>query len=382
MDFSLTPAQSLLREKIITFARHELNHRLIERDQQSEFVRSYWEKCCRMGLAGLPIPKAYGGLGEDFQTALLGIEAFGYACLDNGLVHAVVTQICGGLHLLLFGNDGQKEKYLSDIARGKRIAAQGITEAEAGSDVRSMKMEACRVNETFILNGTKRFISNGPIADLAIVFAKTEGPAKNELNAVSCFLVEKGTKGFSQGTPMEKMGLKTLLNGELGFENCEIPPENLIGQKGQGLLIFGEIIEWERALISACHLGMTERILERCILRAKSRSQFGRPIGQFQSISNKVAEMKVSVELGKLILYKAGWMKDQKKRAPLETSVVKLFISENLKKACLEAVQLHGADGYTRELEIERELRDSVAATLYSGTSEIQRNIISRLTGL
>jgi alkylation response protein AidB-like acyl-CoA dehydrogenase len=382
MDFSLTAAQSLLRDRIIKFARQELNHHLIERDQQGEFVRSHWKKCCSMGLAGLPIPNAYGGLGENFLTTLLGIEAFAYGCLDNGLVHAVVTQICGGLHLLLFGNDAQKGKYLSDISLGKRIAAQAVTEAEAGSDVRSMKMEANRVNGKFILNGTKRFISNGPIADLAIVFAKTGGSAQKKFDALSCFLIEKGTKGFSQGRPLEKMGLRTLLNGELGFERCEIPSENLIGQEGQGLFIFNEIIEWERALISACHLGMTERILEICVRHAKSRFQFGRPIGQFQSISNKVAETKVSVELGKLILYKAGWMKDQKRRAALETSVVKLFISENLKKACLEAIQLHGADGYARESEIERELRDSIAATLYSGTSEIQRNIISRLAGL
>lgn len=382
MDFSLTSAQSALRDKIIKFARQELNHRLIERDQQGEFVGSLWEKCCGMGLAGLPIPKTYGGLGEDFQTTLLGIEAFGYGCLDNGLVHAVVTQICGGLHLLLFGNDAQKGGYLSDLSHGKRIAAQAITEAGAGSDVRSMKTEVRRVNGKFILNGTKRFISNGPIADLVIVFAKIEGSDKQDLDAFSCFLVEKGTQGFSQGRPMEKMGLRTLLNGELGFERCEISPENLIGKEGQGLFIFNEIIEWERALVSACHLGMTERVLERCVRHAKSRTQFGKPIGRFQSTSNKIAEMKVNVELGKLILYKAGWMKDQKRRAALETSIVKLFISENLKKACLEAVQLHGADGYVRESEIERELRDGVAATLYSGTSEIQRNIISRIAGL
>ena len=382
MDFSFNEEQIILRNSIIEFATHELNSDLIDRDQQGEFIWDNWKKCSDMGLSGLPIPKEYGGAGADLMTTLICMEALGYGCKDSGLVHALITQICCGVQLSLFGSNVQKQEHLFGIASGKKIAAQAFTEPDAGSDVGSMNAKVEKVNEKYILNGTKIFISNGPIADLVIVSAVMAESQRRGYGEISCFLVEKGTKGFIREKPLEKMGLRTLQNGELIFEECEVSADHLIGKEGQGLFMFHEVIEWERALMSACHIGIMERLLETCIRYAKNRRQFGKPIGKFQSVSNKIAEMKVNIELGRLMLYKAGWLKDQKKRAVLETSISKLFISESLKKACLEAIQIHGAYGYMKEFEVERELRDSIASTIYSGTSEIQKNIISGLLGL
>ena len=381
MDLFLNEQQVAFRESIIKFAKKELNDNLIENDEKAIFSRENWKKCVGMGLLSLLVPEKYGGQGADLLTSVLSMEALSYACRDSGLVHAIATQICCMVQMTLFASDFLKQAYLPELARGEKIAAQAITEPEAGSDVLSMQTKAHKTDDGYILNGTKMFISNGPLADVIIVFAVTN-PKRKQFGGISCFIVDNGIKGFSRGTPLNKMGLRTLQNGELIFEDCSIPSDKLLGREGQGMFIFNEQIEWERALLSAAHIGTMERVLELCINHVKTRSQFGQPIGKFQSITNKIADMKVNIELGKLILYKAAWLKDQNKRVVLETSIGKLFISESLKNACLEAIQIHGGYGYMREFEIERELRDSVASTIYSGTSELQRNIISSLAGL
>jgi alkylation response protein AidB-like acyl-CoA dehydrogenase len=244
-----------------------------------------------------------------------------------------------------------------------------------------MRARAEKQNGAYILNGAKLFITNGPIADVVVVFAVTD-PDKKTLGGISCFIVEKEFEGFERCKPMEKMGLTTLQNGELVFKDCPVPQDRLLGKEGQGAIIFNESMELERSLLPATHLGTLERILETSVKYAKERSAFGQSIGKFQSVANKIAEMKVNLELGRLILYKAASLKAQGKRVTLEASIGKLFISESLKKACLDAVQIHGGYGYMTEYEVERDLRDSIAATIYSGTSELQLNIISRLIGL
>jgi len=381
MDLSLTKDQVLFKKSIIEFARKELNGNLIENDEKGNFALENWKKCADMDILSLQCPNEYGGCKENLLTTLLAIEGLSYACRDSGLVHALITQLCCIIQFVLFGSESQKQKYLAKISRGEKIAAQAITEPEAGSDVISMQAEAVKSGDHYILNGSKTFISNGPLADIVMVFALTN-PKRRKFGGMSCFIVEKDMDGFARGKPLDKMGLRTMHNGELFFDNCRIPCDNLLGHGGQGMVIFGEVIEWERALMCAAHLGTMQRILESCIQYAKTRRQFGQPIGKFQSISNKISDVKVNLELGKLILYKMAWLKDQKKRATMETSIGKLFISESLKKACLEAIQIHGGYGYMKEYEIERELRDSIAATIYSGTSELQRNIISSITGI
>lgn len=224
-------------------------------------------------------------------------------------------------------------------------------------------------------------ITNAPVADRALVFAVTDS-AKKAFGGTSCFLVRAGTPGFSAGKPMEKMGLRTLTNGELFFSDCFVPNSALIGREGQGSMMFGEAMEWERTLIPACLLGELERILEDTVKYARERQAFGQPIGDFQAVSHKIARMKMNAELGSLALYSAAALKHRRKRAAIETSTAKLFISESLKQAALDAVQLRGGYGYMSEYDAERDLRDSIASTIYSGTSEMQLNIIARLAGV
>ncbi len=377
MDFSFSEEQAVLRETIIRFALKEINP-LVEGDH---FAREAWAKCGEMQLMGLPFSEEHGGCGVDFLSTALGIYALGYACRDAGLVHAVVTQILCGLQIRQFGTEEQKKKYLPDLCSGRRIFAQAITEAGSGSDALAMRTQARWEGGAFLLNGSKMFISNGPLADVVIVFAVTN-PEARTLGGISCLIVEKEFPGFERCRAMEKMGLKSLQNGELVFEDTPVPAENLLGREGQGAIIFNESMEWERSLLPASHLGTLERIFETCARHARERNAFGQPIGKFQSVAHKIAEMKMNLELGKLILFKSASMKEQKKRAPLEASIGKLFISESLKKACLDAVQIHGGYGYMCEYGIERDLRDSIASTIYSGTSEVQKNIIARLIGL
>ncbi len=282
------------------------------------------------------------------------------------------------MQIVIFGNESQKEEYIPYICNGERIAAQAITEADAGSDVNAMRTKAKKNDNGYTINGTKLFISNGPIADFVVVFAVT-GNISSSLFRISCFIVDKDVEGFDRSKPIEKMGLNTLQNCELIFIDCKIPHAKLIGREGQGIVIFNEIIELERILLFAAHVGTIERLLKKCVDYTKIRRQFGKTIGSYQSISSKIARMKVKLELGKLILYKAAWLKSKIRRANIESSILKLFISESLKETCIYAIQIHGAYGYMKEYEIERDLRDSIASTIYSGTSEIQINIISRL---
>lgn len=381
MDFTFTDEQRELRKSIMEFAHKELNPGVIDRDLSSTFSRELWEKCAKMMIPALPFPDHLGGCGFDFVTTVSIFHAMGYACKDSGLVHAIATQVICGIQILLFGNEEQKTHLLPDLASGKLIYAQAITEPGSGSDAFAMRTTAIKKEGDYILNGTKTMISNGPVADRALVFAVTD-PGKRVLGGVSCFLVSREDPGFSTGNPIEKMGLRTLTNGELIFTDCRIPVSSILGREGQGAIIFNEAMEWERTLLSACLLGELERVLEGCIHYVKERSAFGQSIASFQAVSHKIAAMKMNAELGRLALYNAASLKNRRKRAALEASVAKLFISESLKQACLDAVQIRGGYGYMSEFEAERELRDSIASTIYSGTSEMQLNIIAHLAGL
>jgi alkylation response protein AidB-like acyl-CoA dehydrogenase len=381
MNFTLTDTQKLQSSSIVEFARRELNGDVRENDNQGKFPLDNWKKCADMGLLSLLTPLEYDGLGEDFVSTVLAIEAFSYGCEDSGLVHAIVTQLCCIVLLNSYGSESQKQLYLGKLSRGELVAAQALTEPDAGSDVLSLRTRADRNDDGFLLTGGKVFISNGPIADLVIVFAKSN-EGKSVFGDISCFLIEKDSIGYTVGKPLEKMGLRTLQNCELFFNDVPASAQMMLGKMGHGMFIFNEGIEWERALMAAAHLGTLERVLEKSVNYVKTRKQFGQEIGKYQSVANKISDMKVNLELGKALLYKTAWLKDQGKRATIEASIVKLFVSENLKNACLDAVQIHGGYGFMREYDVERDLRDSIASTIYSGTSEIQRNIISKILGL
>jgi len=334
-----------------------------------------------MDIMALPFPEDYGGCGQNFLTTTIAMEALSYGCKDAGLVHAIGTQIISGLLLLKFGNEEQKKRYLPKLIKGEIIAAQAITEADSGSDALSMRTNATHSGDHYVVDGRKMFITNGPIADLILVLALTD-PGRKSMGGHSFFACEKESIGLSRGKSLGKLGLRTLQNSELVFDSCLLHSGKLVGREGQGAMIFSEMMEWERILFGACHLGSLRRIIETCVRYAKERKQFGQTIGKNQTVSNKIVRMKINEELIRPMVHKAAEMKDMNKRATIEASTIKIFASESLKYACIDAVQVHGAYGFMVEYEIERDLRDSIAATIYSGTCEMNMVIIARLLGL
>lgn len=386
MDFTLTPQQEQLRQTLIRFARNELNHDLVDRDDGAAFPRDLWRRCAEMDLCALPFPEEYGGGDFDLLSTVIAVEALSYACRDAGLVHALLTQMVSGRALQVFGSPELKQRHLPPICRGEQILAQAATEADAGSDVFSMRTRAVRDGDAYVIDGTKMFVSNGPVAHLVLVLAVTDlgrkGSGRKGFGAHSMLLVERHREGFSSGRAFSKMGLRTLQNSELVFDGCRVPARNRVGKEGQGSIIFNEVMEWERIVFGACHVGVLSRIVEDCVAHARQRKQFGQAIGKFQAVSNKIARMKIDLELARLMVYKAASLKDRGRRAPFESSAVKVFASERLRSAALEAVQIHGAMGYMTETEVERELRDSVASTIYSGTVELNTVVIGKLLGL
>jgi alkylation response protein AidB-like acyl-CoA dehydrogenase len=381
MDFSLNEDQANLKRSAIEFAQRELNGNLSENEKRGLFNADGWKKCADFGIQGLFLPENFGGLNLDIETCIAVMEGLGQGCGDNGLLFALNSHLwtCES-PLMKFGTVEQKEKYLPRLARGEIMGGHAMTEPNAGSDAFAMKCRAVRQGNQFILNGTKMFITNAPQADILLVFAVTD-PLK-KFAGITAFLVEKGTPGFSVGKRLELMGLKTCLFGEVILQDCKVPESAILGKEGAGAAIFNSEMEWERCCLFATHVGAMQRDLEACIQYAKDRRQFGRPIGQNQAISHKIADMEVRVELSRLILYKVVSLKARQKRIPLESAVSKLFISESYVTNCLDALQIHGAYGYSAEFEFERNLRDSIAGKIYSGTSEIQRNIIASSLGL
>lgn len=381
MDFSWSEEQLTFKRAVVEFAQKELNTGLLERDRRSEFSRENWHKCARFGLQGLPIPEAYGGTRTDILTTMLVMEGLGYGCRDNGLIFALNAQMWSvQLPILDFGTEAQKKKFLPGLCSGALIGAHGMTEPDSGSDAYSLRTRAGRVDGGYVLNGNKMFVTSAPTADLAVIFA-TVDPAKGRWG-ITAFVVEKGTPGFDVGGDMEKMGLRTAPLGELILRDCFIPEENRLGPEGAGASIFNSSIEWERSCILASHVGAMERQLEVSVRYARERRQFGQAIGRFQSIGNRIADMKVRLETARLILYKVAWLKKMEQPATLEAAIAKLYLSESFVESSLNAISVHGGYGYMAESEIERDLRDAIGGTIYSGTSDIQRTIIARLLGL
>jgi alkylation response protein AidB-like acyl-CoA dehydrogenase len=381
MDFTLTEDQVRFKASAVDFAKRELKKGLDELEREGRFDWDGWKKCAEFGVLGFPMPNQYGGLDVDLLTCVLVMEGLGYACEDSGLLFAINSQIwtCE-CPILKFGTEEQKQRYLPDLIKGTRIGGHAMTEPDSGSDAFSLKCKAQKKGDKYLLNGTKMFITNAPIADLLLVFAVTD--EKKGFAGISVFIVEKDFPGFSVGKPLEMAGLRTCPLGEVVLEDCEVPAQNRLGKEGAGAAIFNSEMEQERSCLFATHLGSMEAILEECVQYAKERRQFGKPISEFQSISHKIAEMRVRIELSRLILYRVASMKAQGSRAPVESAIAKLYISESYVQTCLDAVQIHGAYGYSKEFGIERRLRDSIAGKIYSGTSEIQRNIIASFLGL
>jgi alkylation response protein AidB-like acyl-CoA dehydrogenase len=382
VDFSLTPEQQTLREEIVRFARRELNEGVSDREKNQAFPRELWLRCGEMGLQGLPVPEEFGGGGLDALSCVIALEALGYGCNDGGLVFSICAHLLSCVvPIWKHGTGEQKARYLPGLSDGRLIGVNAMTEPGSGSDAFAMRTTARRDGEGFRINGNKTLASNGPVADVAIVFAITD-PDKGYHGGVTAFLVDKGTPGFQASGPIDKMGLRTSPLGELIFDELYVTPDVVLGGVGGGSTVFTHAMDWERVCLFASHVGSMERLLEKSVEYARARTQFGQAIGKFQAISHRIADMKVRLEAARLLTYRAAWRLESARNASLDASIAKLFVSESLTRSALDALQIHGGYGYTTGFEVERALRDAVASTIYSGTSEMQRNIIARWLGL
>jgi alkylation response protein AidB-like acyl-CoA dehydrogenase len=381
MEFGWTTEQEERYAATVAFAQDRLADDLRRRDDEQAFSRELWQRCADFGVLGWCMPVAYGGSGLDVVTTVRLLEAIGYGCRDNGLTLGLNGQIWAVQEpLLQFGSEAQKQKYLPALCAGTLLGAHGMSEEAAGSDAFSLQTRAEKVDGGYVLNGRKSYIGLSPEAGLCLVFATT----KPDLGrwGLSAFLVESSASGFTATPPRPKMGLRTNPLGDIVLEDCFVADENRLGPEGSGASIFSHSMEWERSFIFASHVGAMARQLDDAIAYAKQRTQYGQPIGGFQSVANRIVEMQRRLETSRLLLYKLAWLKEQGRPALMDAALAKLHIGEAFAANSLDAMRLHGAKGYLAEFEVERDLRDALGGVIYSGTSDIQRNIVARLLGL
>jgi alkylation response protein AidB-like acyl-CoA dehydrogenase len=382
MDFAYTEEQENLRKEIVRFARQKLNAGVEQRDAEHAFSRELWAAAGSMGLPGLPVPVEYGGLGLDPLTTAIALEAFGYGCEDSGLVFSVCAHLLACVvPIWKHGTEEQKKRWLPRLCSGELIAVNCMSEPGSGSDAFAMASRATRDGHGWRITGTKTFASNGPVADLALVFAMTD-PSKGFSGGCSAFVVEAGTPGYRLGQSFHKMGLRTSPIGEMVFDDVYVGPECLIGEVGTGGAHFLAAMDWERICLFASHVGTMQRLMEHAIKYARTRKQFGQTIAHFQAISHRIVDMKIQLEAARWLTYRSAWALGNKKHVAMEASITKVFVSESLLRTALGNVQVLGGYGFMQEYPAERALRDAVGSTLYSGTNEIQRNIIASWLGL
>lgn len=380
MEFGWSDAQQAGYEECVSFAREQLNDDLRQRDQHGEFRGELWQKCCDFGITGWRIPAEYGGTAVDVVSTVRMLEGIGYGCRDNALTLGLNGQMWTVQEpLLQFGSEPQKMRYLPRLCRGELLAADAITEPQSGSDAFSLETRAERVDGGYLLNGQKSYIGLASVAGISLVYASTNPAAKQW--GVSAFIVESGFDGYRASPPREKMGLRTSYLGDIFLEDCFVPEENRLAGEGAGFTIFNYSSNWERSFIFSSHVGAMARQLDECADYAAQRQQFGKPIAAFQSVSNRLAEMKLRLETSQLLLYKLAWLKQRGEQAVMESAMAKLHLGEAIAANSLDAMRIHGARGYLKEYEVEREVRDALGGLIYGGTSDIQRNIIARLLG-
>ena len=373
------------REELIRAAL-EFGRRAFPEDRptgeaEGEFNRAGWKQLAEFGLFGMPVPASHGGLGLGLGDVIAVMETLGYAIADQGLLFSANAHLWTNvIPVLIYGTAEQKQEYLPRMASGEWIGANAGSEPDAGSDIFAMRTRAVKTATSYVLNGTKTFCTNAQVADVFVAYA-TLDPALGPMGITS-FVVPRSTPGVTVGKHIDKMGLRTSPMGEVIFEDCEIPLANRLGREGRGAQVFECAMEWERGCILANCLGVMRRQLEKAIAHCQTRKQFGKSIGKFQSVANRIVDMKLRLETCRPLVRRIGELKDSGKAADLEAAMAKLYVSECYVKSSLDLIQLFGGYGYTTEQGVERDLRDAVGSTLYSGTSEIQRNIIAKCLGL
>ena len=382
MEFSFSREQLALRDEIVQFAHRELNEGALQRDKNRMFDRGLWRKCAESRLPGLVAPVAYGGRGLDPLSCTIALEGLGYGCVDGGLVFALAAHLLAiVVPVWKHGTDEQCRHYLPRLCDGTWIGANAMTEPHSGSDVSSISTLAVPDADGFRITGTKSLVTNAPTADVALVFAVTD-QEKGYHGGLTAFLVDLSSAGVVRSEAYGLMSVRSCSVGEIQFNSVYVPAKAVLGGIGGGSGVFGTAMSWERTCLFATHVGGMGRLLELAVKRARGRRQSGQPIGKFQSISNRVADMKVHLEAARLLVYRAAWGLDRDRSVALDASIAKLFTSESLLQTAIDVVRIYGGSGLFEECEVERALRDAMACTLYSGTSDIQRNIISRWLGV
>lgn len=375
MNLQFTDEQEMMRKMVRTFAEEQITPFIKEMEKNETFPREIINKMSKLGLMGIPIPGQYGGSEMDFTSYIIAIHELSKVSATVGVILSVHTSV-GTNPILYFGTEEQKQKYVPQLATGKYLGAFGLTEPGAGSDAAGLRTTAVKEGDVYRLNGSKVFITNGGEADTYIVFASTD-PSKGS-KGISAFIVEKDTPGFEVGKKEKKMGLHGSNTTELVFEDALVPASNLLGQEGEGFKIAMSNLDYGRIGIAAQSLGIAEAALEAAVAYAKERKQFGKLIGQQQGLGFKLADMATKVEAAKLLTYRAASLKDNGIRCGQEASMAKLFASRTAVEVAIEAVQVFGGYGYTKEYPVERFFRDAKVCEIYEGTSEIQRLVISK----
>ena len=383
MDFTLSKKHEMARQLFKEFAENEVKPLAQEVDETEHFPEETVAKMQKLGFMGIPVPKEYGGQGCDPLTYIMCVEELSKVCGTTAVIVSAHTSLCCD-PILTYGTEEQKQKYLPDLASGKKIGAFGLTEPGAGTDAQGMQTKAVLDGDEYVLNGSKIFITNGKVADVYVIFAITGMVEKRGkmTKEISAFIVEKGTPGFSFGTKEKKMGIRGSSTYELIFTDCRIPKANMLGAQGKGFGIAMHTLDGGRIGIAAQALGIGEGALDRTIAYVQERKQFGRPIGAFQNTQFQLADMATKAQAAQFMVYSAACKKDQytkdhKTSYNCEAAMAKLYAAEMAMEVTTKAVQLHGGYGYTREYEVERMMRDAKITEIYEGTSEVQRMVIS-----
>ena len=375
MNLSLSSDQELLRRSVREFAEAELRPHVMEWDEAQEFPRALLAKCAALGLMGIQFPEDYGGAGMSSVDYCLCIEEL--ARVDPSVCLSVAAHNgLGASHIFMFGTEEQRRTYLVPLATGEKLAAWGLTEAASGSDAAAMRTTAVRDGEGWVINGSKQFITHGRTGDVIVVTAVTNRAKGNR--GISAFIVEKGTPGFRAGKKENKLGMRASETSEVIFENCRVPASQLLGAEGQGFINALQVLDAGRIGIAALAVGLAQGAYDAARAYAFVRTQFGQPIGTFQSIRAKLVDNAVRIEAARLLTYRAAAMKDEGQRTTLEAAMAKLYSSEIAVRAAEDGVQIHGGYGFIKDYPAEKYFRDVKLTTIGEGTSEIQRLVIAR----
>lgn len=375
MNFEVTENQKMIAQMVRDFTEKEIRPYVMEWDESQTFPREVFRKMGELGMMGVLVPEVYGGAGLGYNEYIKVIEEVAKVCGSVGLSVAAHNSLCTN-HILEFGNEEQKQKYLPRLASGEWIGAWGLTEANTGSDAMRMKCVATKDGDDFILNGTKNWITHGISGEVAVVLART-GELLDS-NGITAFIVERGTPGFTGGKKENKLGMRASETAELIFDNCRIHKSQILGKEGDGFKQAMKILDGGRISIGALAMGIAKGAYEASVKYAKEREQFGQPIANFQAIAFKLADMAVEIEASEALLYQAAYLKNNKMKVTKEGAMAKYYASEVAVKVATDAVQIFGGYGYTKDFPVEKFYRDAKLCTIGEGTSEIQKLVISR----